>query len=178
MERLTQIIEYSGPQSFSKEIVSAQVGLFQERSALIYTPTGNLPSDWIGTGPLDVTLPLPTPSFHEFREIHAYRSPRLWVDLLQRATGKIRWTPLCPARLTIIRYDIVLLPYHAFAGTKALTDALKLKTTGRSDRRLLYYFGAIHDDGPNDIPEPKFEQELVQYPSEARTRIMVRPLQP
>jgi len=178
MERLTQIVEYAGPQSFARKAIHAQTNLFEERCALFYTPTENLPVAWVGAGPLDVTLPIPTPSYYEFLEIRSYQSPRLWVDLLQRATGKLRWTPYNPARLTIIRYDTQQLPYHAVAGAKALIDALKLKTTGRSDRRLLYYFGAILDDGPDNIPEPKFRQELVSLSSEARTRIILQPWQP
>jgi hypothetical protein len=30
---------------------------------------------------------------HFFEKIPAYRSPRFWVDLIQRQTGKIRWHP-------------------------------------------------------------------------------------
>ncbi len=175
MERLTQIIEENGPQSFTKDEVSSQANLFEERSALIYTSTENLPSAWIGSGPLDVTLPIVIPSYYEFIEIPAYRSPRLWLDLIQRTTGKIRWTAIFPAQLRIIRYDTIKLPYHAIVGTKALEDALKVKTTGRRDRRLLYYFGAILDDSPSEIIQHRFEQEIVRSPSDAKTRIIVEP---
>ena len=119
MERLTQIIEENGPQIFTKDEISSQVNLFEERSALIFTPTEHLPPAWIGGGPLDVTLPIVTPSYYEFSRTSAYRSPRLWLDLLQRATGKIRWTTIFPAQLRIIRYDTIQQSY-AEVGAKAL----------------------------------------------------------
>ena len=174
MERLTQIIEENGPQIFTKDEISSQVNLFEERSALIYTSTENLPSAWIGSGPLDVTLPIVIPSYYEFIEIRAYRSPRLWLDLIQRTTGKIRWTAIFPAQLRIIRYDTIQQSY-AEVGAKALVDALKVKTTGRSDRLLLYYFGAILDDSPSEIIQRRFEHEIVRSPSDAKTRIIVEP---
>ena len=174
MERLTEIIEENGPQSFTKDEISSQANLFEERSALIYTPTEHLSSAWIGSGPLDITLPIVIPSYYEFMQIRAYQSPRLWLDLLQRATGKIRWTTIFPAQLRIIRYDTTQLSY-AEVGAKALVDALKVKTTGRSDRRLLYYFGAVLDDSPSEIIQRRFEQEIVRFPSDAKTRIIVEP---
>jgi len=173
MEKLTEIIEYNGPKAFSMDRIKAEKNLFSQRCALFYTPTKCIPSKWIGQGPLDVTLPIPTPSYYEFFELRAYRTPRLWVDLLQRATGKIRWKPIVPARLKIVRYDYIKQPYHVIVGAKALLDALKVKTTGRSDRLLLYYFGAILDDAQNYI-DYYFQQKLVEKPSEAKIQVTLK----
>jgi hypothetical protein len=173
--KLTNIIEYEGPKSFSREKIFEIENLFNQRCALFYTPTENIPSQWIGKGPLDVVLPIPTPSYHEYFEIYGYKTPRLWVDLLQRVTGKIRWQPNNPAQLNIIRFDYIELPDYAIVGAKALVDALKVKTSGRPDGRLLYYFGAIYDDGPRYITEWKFQQKLVSRPDKAKTRIIIKP---
>lgn len=175
MKNLTKAIELEGPQAFSRNRIKGEKNLFVERCALFYTPTENIPSKLIGEGPLDVTLPIPTPSFYEVLEIYGYRTPRIWVDLLQRATGKIRWRPNVPANLIIVRYDYIKLPDYSVAGAKGLIDALKVQTTGRSDGRLLYYFGAILDDASKYI-ELEFQQELVTRPSEAKTRVIVQPI--
>ncbi len=174
VEKLTKAIEQDGPQAFSRNRIKAEKNLFVERCALFFTPTESIPSKWIGEGLLDITLPIPTPSYYELFELRGYRTPRIWVDLLQRATGKIRWRPNVLAQLRIIRYDYIKLPYHSIAGAKALIDSLKVQTAGRSDGRLLYYFGAILDDGPKYI-ELEFQQELVTRPSEAKTRVIVQP---
>lgn len=174
--KLTKAIEQEGPQAFSRNRLKEENNLFAARCALFYTPTESIPSKWIGEGSLDVILPIPTPSYYEFHELRGYQTPRLWVDLLQRATGKIRWRPNIPARLQIVRYDYIELPYHSIVGAKALIDALKVQTVGRSDALLLYYFGAILDDGSKNIIELDFKQKLVKQPSEAKTHIIVQPL--
>jgi hypothetical protein len=174
-EELTDIIANEGPRPFSRERVSSVENLFFQRSALFYTPTENIPPKWIGGGSLDTVLPIPIPSYYEFFEIYGYRTPRLWVDLLQRATGKLRWRPNIPASLVIIRYDCNKLADCSITGAKALVDALKVKTFGRSDGRLLYYFGAIYDDGDKYISELRFKQEIVASPADARTRIIIKP---
>jgi hypothetical protein len=173
MGSLSELIEYHGPNSFSVMELAAERDLFSERAALFYTPTQNIPSAWVGSGPLDMVLPIPTPSYYEYFELRGYRTPRLWVDLLQRATGKLRWLPIERPHLTLIRYDSVELPDHARIGAKALVDALKVCTTGRGDGRLLHYFGAILDDGPNDLVSSDFFQERVSYPSMGHTLIIV-----
>jgi hypothetical protein len=56
---------------------------------------------------------------------------------------------------------------------KSLLDALKASTTGRRDRRLLYYFGAIRDDNNTDLVEFQLTQEHVNSPAKAGTRVIV-----
>ncbi|RYX86601.1 hypothetical protein EON83_00015 [bacterium] len=169
---LQKLIEEHGPQRFTKRELNASSDLFGERCALFYTPTECFPEEWVGHGNLDVTLPVATPSYYEFYESRLYQTPRFWVDLLQRATGKIRWTPFFPAHVTIIRYDSISLPYHFLHGAKALLDSLKVSTTGRSDGLYLHYFGAIVDDSPDHV-QTEYRQQLVSHPSQARTRIIV-----
>jgi hypothetical protein len=101
---LDELYDY-GPQSYKLEQLSQVTYLFRNRPALFYTATDQIPTKWIGEGRLDITLPITSPTIFEWQEIAAYRGPRLWVDLLQRATGKLRWTPLVPAKVTLIRYD-------------------------------------------------------------------------
>jgi len=109
-----------------------QPDLFAHRTALFYTPTENLPEEFVGSGTLDVTLSVPTLDYLEYQELHGYSSPRLWVDQGQRQTWKIRWTPIWPAHITFTRFDIVRLrDDHYVMGTKALLDALKVKTTAQ-----------------------------------------------
>jgi len=166
-----------GQEEFSKEEIAQADDLFWDRSALFFTPTENIPEKWIGKGPLDVTLPIPTPSYHELlcRTVYGYNTPRVWVDLIQRATGKVRWCPNHRVKLTVVRYDAVVLRYYWQAGAKPLVDALKYSTTGRRNGRLLYYFGAIIDDSPRHIHEFEYRQEKVAHPSEARVRVIVEP---
>ena len=170
---LSDYLEW-GQDEFSEEELAEWDDLFSDRAALFLTPTENIPKTWIGDGPLDVTLPIPTPSYHELRfTLYGYRTPRVWVDLIQRQTGKIRWRPNDPVRLTIVRYDAVTLPYHWTVGLKPLIDALKYSTTGRRDGRLLYYFGAIIDDSHKHIVEYDWRQERISHPSEAKIRVVV-----
>jgi hypothetical protein len=181
MPRLSLIesIEENGPpRLFSAAEVQASPNLFRERGALFYTPTRNLPSAWVGSGDLDVTLPIASPTFFEYLEIRWYQTSRLWVDLLQRATGKIRWTPMSPVEVIIIRYDAVEIGYgEGIGGAKALLDSLKEQTFGRADGHPLYYFGAIVDDNPDELLSYKFQEQLVEDPSQAKCRVIVKPLQ-
>lgn len=164
-----------GPVAFSRELLSKQKHLFAHRSSLFYTPTENLPDEQVGTGPLEVSLPLATPDYNDCFEVRAYMSPRLWVDLVQRHTGKLRWTPITPAKVTIVRYDYVRIRSdHMVAGVKGLLDALKVGTTGRRDRIFLHYFGAILDDGPEFI-KVRCDQRLVRHPKDACMKISVWP---
>jgi hypothetical protein len=120
-------------------------------------------------------LPVPPPDWTDFSEIPAYRSPRLWVDLIQRQTRKLRWRPISPARVTFTRYDHFTIRIdHLAAGVKGLLDALKVRTTGRRDRIYLYYFGAIFDDGPAFV-DLSWEQALIGHPKESGVRIQVLP---
>src|ERR1700730_4236168 len=138
---------YEGPTVFSRVYLAAQDDLFAHRAALVFTPTDYLPPHFVGRGPLEVRLPLPPPTIYEWWEIAGLRSPRLWVDLFQRASHKIRWRPARKARVEIHCFDT-----HEWGtnrcGHKGLLDALKRATTGRRDRLLLHYFGAIEDDSP------------------------------
>lgn len=178
MQKLSRIIEDYGPAEFTAEQLARAKNLFHQRSALFFTPTEAVPEEWIGRGRLTVTLPIPFPNWYEFYEVYAYKTPRLWVDLLQRATGKLRWTPLKPASVRMTRYDTIRHPYHVMGGAKALLDALKESTTGRSDGRLLYYFGAIADDNPDDMPQYEVNQRLVDVPADAHTEITVEKFDP
>jgi hypothetical protein len=166
-------IEETAKLSFSKKRLINQSNLFTHRSALFYTPSENIPKTEIGSGELDIKIPIPTPDYTDFWELKAYKSPRLWVDLIQRQTFKIRWVPIFPAKIIITRFDAwKIRPDHLPLGTKALIDALKVKTTGRSDRQLLYYFGAIIDDGPKFV-DVVHKQEIVKHPKNAGIRIEV-----
>lgn len=170
---LSDYIYYNGPTTFTLKEVAAQSNLFAHRAALYYTPTKNVPDEWIGSGELDVRLPLPSPDYLEVREVRGYAIPRMWVDLLQRATQRIRWTPVRPAYVIFTRYDLYALSDdHFMIGMKALRDALKASTTGRSDARLLYYFGAIHDDDGASA-DFTYLQVKVDEPSACGTRIQV-----
>lgn len=57
-------------------------------------------------------------------------------------------------------------------GTKGLLDALKVKTTGRRDGKLLYYFGAIEEDAPGRV-DVVFRQEFTGHPKDSGVRIQV-----
>jgi hypothetical protein len=50
--------EEKGPVSFTPHRLEKQEHLFAHRSALFYTPTENIPIDYIGSGPLDIMLPV------------------------------------------------------------------------------------------------------------------------
>jgi len=163
---------YSGPRSFSARRLALERDLFAVRAALVYTPTSNIPMRWIGRGRLDVWLPLAVPTLQEFLDCRSRQSVRIWVDLLQRATGMIRWQPMVPARLRIVRCDSVEYGQNDVCA-KSLVDALKVSTTGRKDRRLLHYFGAIQDDNSRDLADCDLTQELVDSPAEAGTRLIV-----
>ena len=170
---ISEVITNQGPTVFAREQLESQPELFAHRAALFYTPTEHIPEGFIGKGNLQVVLPIPSPDWTEFWEIRAYRMPRFWVDLLQRKTGKIRWLPTYPAHVTIIRHDCWnIRSDHLSLGTKALVDALKVRTTGRSDRLYLHYFGAIVDDGPGFV-ELTWSQQAVSNPRDARLEIIV-----
>jgi hypothetical protein len=166
-------LEMKGPMPFTRARLKRQEQLFAHRSALFYTPTQHIPEHYVGGGDLDVTLPVVTPDYTD--ENRAYWNPRLWVDLLQRQSGKLRWRPMRPARILLVRYDsFTIRSDHAAIGMKGLVDALKVRTTGRRDRMYLYYFGAIVDDGPGFI-DVTCEQVLVEHPKDARVRVRVSP---
>ena len=161
IDNLSEYIYYYGPTVFSRRQIMKQENLFAHRSALFFTPSENIPSAYIGNGNIEIVLPVVTPDLMDFSTIRAYASPKLWVDLLQQATRFIRWTPIEKARVVIIRRDVVeLRDDHYLGGAKALRDALKFKTTGRKDRFLLYYWGAIRDDDSNNS-NFIYEQEKV-----------------
>ena len=123
------------PKIFTPEDLALADDLFRDRTALYFTPTANIPYEWVGYGRLDVVLPLVSPTVHDYDTNPAYRVPRLWVDMLQRATGKLRWTPIPHPKVTVVRYDTSDFDHHAvIAGAKALIDALIVKAAGRYTR--------------------------------------------
>jgi hypothetical protein len=172
MNDLLNELYYNGPQRFSSARLALERDLFSSRAALACTPTSHIPDAWTGTGALDVWLPLAIPTVHEFLDCRSRQSPRLWLDLLQRATGKVRWRPNVPARVHIVRFDSVVYSEHDLSA-KSLLDALKASTTGRRDGRLLYYFGAIRDDANHDVTEFRLTQQLVDSPSISGTRVLI-----
>ncbi len=176
MQSLSDEIYYGPPRSFTRKRLAREPDLFKHRAALFYTPTEEIPKKFIGSSSLDIILPLPSSTLVEYQEIIGYRSPRLWVDLLQRATKKIRWEPIRPAHVTFIRYDSYEVGVVDLWGIKALLDALKYRTTGRSDGRLLYYFGAIWDDGPKWVKIEVLQRKL-NHPAKAHCRVIVKPLE-
>ncbi len=126
MGSISEELEEKGPVSFTRRRLEKQEHLFAHRSALSYTPTENIPVDYIGSGQLDIMLPVAPPDYTDSWEIRAYQSPRLWVDLIQRQTGKVRWRPTSPARVIFVRYDCFSIRLdHLAAGIKGLLDALK-----------------------------------------------------
>lgn len=179
MDSILQESFDEGPRIYTQEELISIHDLFRERTGLFFTPTANIPSEWVGEGRLDVVLPLASPTLYEWDTNPAFRVPRLWVDLLQRTTGKLRWTPVSPAKVTIVRYDTNAHNHIvAAAGAKAVLDALVDRRTGRKDGRSLYYFGAIVDDNFKDLTHHDFHQVLIEEHTEARTRIIVEPAPP
>jgi hypothetical protein len=172
MDELLDELYYKGPKQFTAARIAAEKDLFAVRAALVYTSTSRLPAEWIGSGPLDVWLPLAIPPLQEFLDSRSRQSVRLWGDLLQRATGKLCWLPHIPAHVHIVRFDSTEYAPHTLC-VKSLLDALKASTTGRRDRRLLYYFGAIRDDNNTDLVEFQLTQEYVNSPAKAGTRVTV-----
>ena len=163
-----------GPRRFRKRELDSAEDLFRDRGALIFTPTDQIPNAWVGRGELLVRLPIVTPTYDEAFETRAYMSPRLWLDLIQRQTGKLRWTPLRPVNVHFHRFDVQSFRDDiAVSGIKALLDALKVRTSGRRDGVFLHYFGAIHDDGPGFINQFSMEQSVVGHPSEAHITLRV-----
>jgi hypothetical protein len=172
---ISEDLEQKGPVSFTSRRLNKQEHLFAHRSALFYTPTENIPVEHVGSGPFDIILPVVSPGYTDFCEIPAYQSPRFWVDLIQRQTGKLRWHPTSPARVIFVRYDCFRIRSdHLAGGIKGLLDALKVRATGRRDGIYLYYFGAIVDDNDAFV-DVSWEQELVAHPKDARVRIQVLP---
>jgi hypothetical protein len=158
--------------SFSREEILAQSDLFAHRAALFYTPTLSIPDTCVGEGRLDVTLPIATHDYTEAIELRT-PGPRFWVDLIQRQTFRIRWRPFSKARIRYTRFDYYAIrDDHFISGTKALTDALKERPSGRTDGKWLYYFGAIVDDGPA-YTECEWKQNTIDHPGQARIRVEV-----
>lgn len=163
------------PVVFSADELRSQDNLFAHRAALFYTPTSSIPEELVGSGPLQIFIPLVTPDWTEAIELRSPRSPRFWVDQVQRQTMMLRWKPFETADVVIIRYDYYKIRHdHLVAGIKALLDAFKFSSTGRSDGRCLFYFGAIADDGPSYI-DLHCHQEWVDHPSNAHTEIGIQP---
>ncbi len=166
----------NAPVSFSKERLKSQPNLFAHRAALFYTPTDHLPAEYIGKGPIDICLPIPTIDFTESHELKANLCPRFWVDLIQRQLFKLRWEPFIKSSVIITRCDIYKIRTDHLAGSiKSLLDALKFKSYGGKNGKPLYYFGAIIDDSMQDI-ELKINQELVSHPSQAKVCIEINGL--
>ena len=172
---LLQDAYYNGERRLGRSTVAQDPRLFRSSAALFLTPTSEIPPQHVGSGALTVRLPIPTPSWIEMLLIPGYRSPRLWVDQLQRATGRIRWTPMTPALVTVTHFDVHRTrDDETIVGTKALIDALKARSTGRADGQYVYYFGAIVDDGC-DFIKVKHDVVIVDTPVQAGVEITVRP---
>ena len=169
---LLNSLYYEGPGEFTTERVRAEPELFAMRGALFYTPTLNIPDSYVGTGSLNLWLPLAIPTVQEFEDNRSRQSVRLWDDLLQRASGKIRWVAMRPAKVRMIRHDSYIYSQNDIY-PKSLLDALKTASTGRRDRRLLHYFGAIWDDNGRDLLSLDLSQVAVAHPSNAGTRVIV-----
>lgn len=172
MDNLLQELLYKGPRPFTAARLAAEEDIYAVRAALAYTPTSRIPVEWVGSGRLDVWLPLAIPTLQEFLDCRSRQSVRLWVDLLQRATGKIRWSPNVPARVELVRFDCTEYGADNLC-VKSLLDALKACTTGRRDKRLLHYFGAIKDDSERDLTEFRLTEERVNSPAKAGMRVVV-----
>jgi hypothetical protein len=174
VDSLLDDLRYKGPQVYSRKRLLGERDLFKYRTALFYTPTEHLPHIHIGSGPLNVVLPIAPPTIFEYTEIYGYRTPRLWVDLIQRATGKLRWQPIIPAKVTIIRYDAYEFGHtDTICGIPAVLDALKVRTSGRNDGRWLYYFGAIKDDNHTYLTDLSCPEKRISDPSKAYCQIIV-----
>jgi hypothetical protein len=174
VDSLLDDLRYKEPQVYSRKRLLGERDLFKYRTALFYTPTEHLPHIHIGSGPLSVVLPIAPPTIFEYTEIYGYRTPRLWVDLIQRATGKLRWQPIIPAKVTIIRYDAYEFgQIDIIGGISAVLDALKVRTSGRYDGRWLYYFGAIKDDNKTYLAALSYPQKRISDPSKAYCQIIV-----
>ena len=76
METLLDDIFYEGPQVYTRGQLSDESELFRSRTALFYTPTENIPCQFVGSGTLDIRLPIAFPTSYEWQEILAYRIPR------------------------------------------------------------------------------------------------------
>ena len=174
--RLERVLSENGPTSFSANELAGYEDLFLERAALFYTPTEQIPARWIGSGPLHVLLPIVTPIQLEADELRMRSTTRFWTHLIQSQTGMIRWQPFAErVRVIHTRHDVRNWAIDELvAGTKPLTDALKVNSTGRSDGLLLHYLGVIQDDSPAHI-EWEIRQELVDSVSAARIEIDVFP---
>ena len=174
MNRLSKNLFDQSPRIYKLNELEYHPDLFSERSALFFTPTSEIPKKYIGEGRLDVFLRASLPSWLEYFEIYSLRSPKIWVDLLQRATGKIRWRPLSTrAYISFENFD------SYGRGTdlliKPALDSLKVSTTGRRDGKRLYYFGAIVDDDRDHIAKIDVTEVIEVTPVKARCRVIVEP---
>jgi len=71
------------------------------------------------------------------------------------------------------RYDYIKIRGdHFIIGTKALLDALKVRTPSRYDSVFLYYFSAIIDDS-SEFACVDYHQECINHPKDAGLRIQV-----
>ena len=59
METLLDELYYEGPKVYASAELATEADLFRNRTALFYTPTEEIPPEWVGEGKLDITLPLP-----------------------------------------------------------------------------------------------------------------------
>ncbi len=176
MDELLDETFYGPLRAFSKKKLAGAAELFAQRLALLQTPTARLPKEWIGCGALSLTLPLAVPSIFDVSSRTPLAAPKLWLDLMQRATGKIRWTPIRPARVTVTAFDSYRHASGNDFGVKGVIDALKVGTNGRRDGRPLFYFGAIWDDNVKDMPQLDFVFQSVAHPRGAHCQIDVNPI--
>ncbi|MDQ3059249.1 MAG: hypothetical protein M3R45_06935 [Pseudomonadota bacterium] len=137
---------------FASELSGTEQDLMWFRSSLFYTKSAALPSSLIGEGELNAWIPFQLRSPWSSDGCEFLRSPRLWVDLLQVATGKLRWKPLGVSVLFLTIHDTYRWPLQITNyEIKGLIDALKvIGNPGRT--AAVHYFGALEDDSPNFLP--------------------------
>ena len=92
MGRMDEILDelYLGiPKTYTSSDLEGYGDLFGIRTGLFFTPTDNIPSEWVGEGRLDVVLPLASPTAYEWSEVvgadwvavsHGMAPPRFIFD--------------------------------------------------------------------------------------------------
>jgi hypothetical protein len=93
------------------------------------------------------------------------------VDQIQRATGKIRWRPFRTPYIEFTTYDTY--PHSPTFILKAILDALKIKSMGRSDGKAIHYFGPLVDDDCKSYRGYDVTEKRVTNASDIGCRIVI-----
>jgi len=72
---ISEELNERGPVSFTAGQLGEQKHLFAHRCALFYTPTGNIPVQYVGSSPLDIVLPLASPCYTDSQEVRGVYEP-------------------------------------------------------------------------------------------------------